>query len=78
MFLDRYAPMDAVLVRRVVACRTVIGAAIVPDHDVADAPLVAIFAIRLDHVACQFVDQIITLLRRNARDRFDLARIEIQ
>ena len=61
--LDRYAPVDAVFVRRIVAGGTVIRAAVVPYHDVADTPFVPVFAIGLNHVAGQFVDQCITLVR---------------
>ena len=74
--LDRHAPVDAVLVRRIVPRRTMIRAAVVPDHDVADPPLVAVFAVRLDHVAGQLLDQLVALLRvqrprstRSCRDR---------
>jgi len=55
--------MDAVLVRRVVAGRAMVGTAVVPDDDVADPPLVAVLAVRLDHVAGQLVDQVIALAR---------------
>jgi len=42
--LDRDAPVDAVFLGRVVARRLVIRAAVVPDDDVALAPLVAVLA----------------------------------
>ena len=61
-FLDRHAPVDAILVGRVIAGGAMIGAAIVPDHDVADAPFVAVLAVRLNYVAGEFVDQIIAFL----------------
>ncbi len=55
--------MDAVFVRRVVASGTVIGTAIVPDDDVADAPFVAVLGIRLDHETGQLVDHIVAFRR---------------
>src|SRR5437879_4227953 len=49
--LDRDAPVDAVLLGRIVARRPVVRAAVVPDDDVARAPPVAVLALGLDHVA---------------------------
>ncbi len=59
---DRRAPVDAILVRRIIAGGAMIGTAVVPDHDVADALFVAIFTVRLDHGAREFVDQIFAFL----------------
>ena len=70
--------MDAVLVGRVVAGGLVVGAAVVPDDDVADPPFVAVFAVRLDHRGGQFVDQRITFGRFGALNEQDFAWIKIQ
>ena len=53
--------MDAILFRWIVRRRLVISAAVVPNDDVALAPLVTVTATRLDHVSGQFFDQIVTL-----------------
>src|ERR1700730_3136208 len=76
--LDRDAPVDAVFLGRVIARRLVIRAAVVPDDDVALAPLVAILAPGLDHVVRQLVDQLVALPRVHALDAQDLARIEVE
>src|SRR5262249_16616109 len=54
--LDRHAPVYAVFVRRIVACRLVVRAAVVPDDDVALAPFVGVRGLGLDHVASQLLD----------------------
>src|SRR6476660_248860 len=74
--LDRYSPVDSILVWRIIACRAMIGAAVVPDHDVADAPFVAVLTVRLNHEAGQLGDQIIAFLRADTLDRLDLARMD--
>src|SRR3989475_11331026 len=76
--LDRDAPVDAVFLGWIVARRLVVRAAVVPDDDVALAPLVAVLAARLDHVAGQLVDQLVALPRLHALDAQDLARIEVE
>src|ERR1035438_4406889 len=77
-FLNRDAPMDAILLRRIIARRAVVGTAVVPDHDVADPPLVPVLPLRLHHVGFKFVDQVIAFGSFRALDREDLAGIEIQ
>src|SRR4029453_7512166 len=76
--LDRHAPVDAILLGRVITGRLVIGAAIVPDDDVARAPAVAILTLGLDHEPGQLVDQRVALFLLEALDAEDLARIEVQ
>src|SRR6185369_11513441 len=75
---DRHAPVDAILLGRVITSRLVIRAAIVPDDDVARAPAVAILTLGLDHEPGQLVDQRVALLFLEALDAEDLARIEVQ
>src|SRR5205823_8540216 len=53
-----------------------IRAAVVPDHDVALAPRVAVLTLGLD--AGELVDERVTLRRLEALDPQDLARIEIE
>src|SRR2546422_10383327 len=76
--LDRHAPVDAVFLGRIVACRLVIGAAVVPDDDVTLAPCVAVATVGLDHVAGQLLDQRVALLVVEALDSQDLAGIEVE
>src|SRR2546426_4808765 len=76
--LDRDAPVDAVFLGRVVARRLVIRAAVVPDDDIALAPLVAVLTAGLDHVAGQLLDQLVALPHVDALDAQDLARIEVE
>src|SRR5438477_441633 len=78
VLLDRDAPVDAVFLGWIVARRLVVRAAVVPDDDVALAPLVAVLAAGLDHVAGQLVDQLVALPRLHALDAQDLARIEVE
>src|SRR5262245_13351911 len=76
--LDRHAPVDPVLLGRVIARRLVVRAAVVPDHDVALRPPMAILAARLDHVPLQLVDQRVTLRLLESLDPEDLAGIEVE
>src|SRR5579863_3792728 len=77
-FLDRHPPVDAVLLGRVVARRLVVGAAVVPDDDVALPPLVAVLPLGLDHVAGELLEQRIAFLRLQPLDPEDLAGVEIE
>src|SRR5271157_162678 len=61
VIVDRNPPMDAVLLRRIVAGRLVIGTPVIPDDDVALAPFVPVFGPGLDHVALELGDQRIAL-----------------
>src|SRR5262245_18676503 len=54
---DRYAPMDAVFLGRVVAGCLVVRAAVVPDHDIALAPFVRVVGPGLHHVGPQLGDE---------------------
>src|SRR5262249_49221950 len=76
--VNRYAPVDAVLLGRVIASGEVVGAPVVPDDDVASAPRVAVLAIRLDHPLGELVDDRVALLFGESFDAEDLARIEVQ
>ena len=67
--LDRHAPVDAVLFRRVIARRLVVRAAVVPDHDVAHAPLVACIRPRAGSCARQLIDQHVAILRAEPFDQ---------
>src|SRR5258708_27498945 len=73
--VDRDAPVDAVFLGRVVTGGAVIGAAIVPDHDVALFPFVMVLGIGRDHPFFQFGDQLVSLRALNADEIDDLARI---
>src|SRR5687767_11373614 len=75
---DRYAPVNAVFLRRIVSCRLVIGAAIVPDDDVALAPLVAILARRLHHHHAELLDNRVALRLVEALDAQDLAVVVVE
>ena len=77
-FVDRHPPVDAVLLGRIVAGGQVVRAAVVPDDDVADAPLVAVLGVRLDHALGELVDDRVALGWLQALDAQDLARIEVQ
>src|SRR5436853_2693943 len=70
--------MDAVLLGRIVAGGAVIGAAIVPDHDVALFPFVMVLGVGGDHALLQFGDQRVALFALDADKIDDLAGIEIQ
>ena len=70
--------MDAVLLGRVVAGRPVIGAAVVPDHDVALFPFVMVLGVGLDHRFGQFGDQFVALAALDADKIDDLAGVEIE
>ncbi len=70
--------MDPVFLRRVVARRLVIGAAIVPDDDVALAPPVSILTLGLDHGARQLVDHRVALGRIEPVDPENFPRIEVE
>src|SRR5512147_2864194 len=76
--LDRHAPVDAVFLRRVVARRPVIGAAVVPDHDVALAPRVAVPGPGLDHATGQLFDERVALPLAETLDAQDLAGVEVE
>ena len=73
----RRAPVAAALMRRIVARRGMQRAAVVPQHQVADAPLVAVIAIGRFRIARQLRDQGVAFGRLEALDRHDLAGIEI-
>src|SRR5262249_45992443 len=77
-FLDRDTPVDAVLLWRVVAGGLVVRAAVVPDHDVALAPRVAILGVGLDHPARQLVYHRVALALGQALDPYDLAGIVVE
>src|SRR5262245_63360901 len=66
--LDGHAPVDAVFLGRVITRRLVVGAAVVPDHDIAAAPAVAVLTLGLDHPLCQLLDQVVALLRLQPLD----------
>jgi len=70
--------MNAVFLGRVVAGGLVVGAAIVPDHDVALAPDVMVFGAGHDHALFQFGDQRVAFCVINPDQVADLAGIEIQ
>ena len=70
--------MDAILLGGIIPGGLVIGAAVVPDHDVADAPFVPVLAVRLDHIPRQFLDQIVALVLFHTLDEHDLTGIEIE
>ena len=55
-----------------------IRAAVVPDHDVALAPLVAILGRRLDHVGAQFLDDRVALRLFEAFDAQDLSVVVVE
>src|SRR5207249_11941454 len=76
--LDRDPPVDAVLFRRVIARRPVVRAAVVPDDDVALAPLVAVLGVGLDHAFRQLRDDRVALLLVHALDPQDLARFDVE
>src|SRR5437899_1575450 len=74
----RAPPVDAVFFGRVVAGRPMIGAAIVPDHDVALAPDMMVFGVGHDHALLQCGDQRVALLIVDADQVADLAGIEVE
>src|ERR1700731_3993561 len=59
--VDRDAPVDAVFLGRIVTGGAVIGAAVVPDDDVALFPFVVVLGVGRDHARGQFGDQRIAL-----------------
>src|SRR5262245_66197826 len=75
--LNGHAPMDAVFFGWIVAGRLVVRATIVPDDDIALAPLVAVRGVRLDHVASKPPDQRVARLFRQTFDTQDFAGIEV-
>src|SRR5262249_59102098 len=75
--LDRHAPVDAVLLGGIGARGLVIRAAVVPDHDVALTPLMAVLPRGLDHVAGELVDERVALRRLEPLAPENLARIEV-
>src|SRR5262245_61507649 len=75
---DRHPPVDAVFLGRVIARRLVVRAAVVPDDDVALAPVVPVLRVRLDHALRQLVDDRVALVRLQTLDAQDLARIEVE
>src|SRR5678816_4428235 len=76
--LDRDAPVAAVFLRRVVAGRLVIRAAVVPDDDVPVAPPVTVLGVGLDHAVGQLLDQRIALALVEPLDAQDLSGIEVE
>ena len=74
----RYAPVYAVLFRRVVGRRDMIRTAIVPDDNVALAPLVPVLSAWLNHVVGQFFDHIFAFCLPQAFDVEDFAGIKIE
>src|SRR5436853_593007 len=78
VIVDRDPPVDAVLIGRVVAGRPVVGAAVVPDDDVALLPFVMVFGVGSNHPLLQFDDDLVALLALDADEIDDLAGIEIQ
>ena len=78
MILDRNAPVDALFFRRVIARRIVVRAAIVPDDDIASAPLVAVLVGRLRHESCHLVDDGRALGFFKTFDAEDLVLVEIE
>src|SRR5437660_11011102 len=54
---DGRAPVDALLVDGIAAASLVQAAAIVPDHDVADPPLVLVLRRGRDHVGRELPDR---------------------
>ncbi|MBV9199071.1 MAG: SDR family oxidoreductase, partial [Alphaproteobacteria bacterium] len=78
VIVDRDPPVDAVFLGRVVAGRPVIGAAVIPDHDIPLAPFMAVFGARLDHVSFELGNQRIAFLPVVADDVDDLAGIKIE
>src|SRR5215216_4831982 len=75
---DRDAPMYTVFFRRIIARRLVIRATVVPDDDVALAPVVTILTRRLDHVGVHLLDDRIALGGIDSEDIEDLALIVIE
>src|SRR4051812_20776440 len=76
--LDRDAPVNAVFFGRVIACRLVVRAAVVPDHDVAFAPLMTVLRRRVGHERSQFVDDRVALSGVDAFDAQDFVLVEIK
>ena len=70
--------MDAFFLRGIVAGRLVIRAAIVPDHDVADLPLVGVLGAMRRHAAGEFLDEGIAVIRAHALDVRNLHRVEVE
>src|SRR5262249_56719093 len=67
-----------VFLGRVVPRRLVVRAAVVPDHDIAAAPAVAVLTLGLDHPLGQLLDQVVALRLLQSLDAEDLARIEVE
>src|SRR4051794_27090703 len=78
VLLDRHTPVDAILLRRIIAGGLMIRTAVVPDHDIADMPLVTILSVRLHHIGLELGDQVIAFGLFRALHGKDLARVEIQ
>src|SRR5215210_7834500 len=78
VILDRDTPVNAVFLRRIIGRRLVIRAAVVPDHDIALAPLVAILRRRLLHQRGQLRDDRLALVRCEPFELEDLVLIEVQ
>src|SRR6266571_3913639 len=76
--LDRDAPVDAVFLGRIVARSLVVRAAVVPDHDVALSPRVAVGGLGPDHAVGQLFNDLVALALLETLDAQDLAGIEIE
>jgi hypothetical protein len=70
--------VDALFLDRIATGRRVQRAAIVPDHDVADLPFVAVLRRRRRHVVGEFGDQRFALGLRQALDAHDVIGIGVQ
>src|SRR5258707_771486 len=75
---DGRAPVDALLLDRIAAGRRVKGAAVVPDHDVAQLPLVAVLRRGRRHVIGELADQRFAFGGTEALDTEDVIGVGIQ
>src|SRR2546427_10331561 len=76
--LDRDAPVDAVFLGWIVARRLVVRAAVVPDDDVALAPLVAVLARGPGHVTGPLVDQLVALPPPPPPPAPEISRVQVK
>src|SRR5690606_34148160 len=75
---DGHTPVHAPFVQGVSTGGLMDRAPVIPDHDVAGLPLVAVLRIGLKHVGEELVDEGVTLLPFQADDAHDVDRIYVE